>query len=140
MLFLSGCTIASHTKLGDINRSVVISDEQIQETYWKLVDIQGKAVILNEQERESYIILKVENNRLHGFGGCNLLMGSYELKEGGRIRFSKMASTMMACPQMKEEQALFHILEEVDNYAIQEGILTLNKARMAPLARFKAVY
>ena len=139
-LFLSGCTMVSPLKPHDTSHSIVKTSEQIQETYWKLVELRGKAVVLNEKEREPYIVLKVQNNRIHGFAGCNLLMGSYELEEGGRIRFSKIASTMMACPQMEEEQVLFHVLEEVEHYSIGEGILTFTKARMAPLAKFKAIH
>ena len=122
------------------NASVVAHEEPIQEVYWKLIGIMGKAVVLGEKQREPYIMLKIENNRVQGFGGCNILMGSYELKEGQRIHFSKMASTMMACPHMEEERALFHVLEKVDNYTIKDGVLMLNKARMAPLATFEAVY
>ena len=136
LLFLNGCSIVSP----DTHSNIVKTSGQIEETYWKLVELREKEVVFSENNREPYIILRVEKNRVQGFGGCNLLMGSYELKEGGRIRFSKMASTMMACPQMEEEQTLFRILEEVDHYTIKEGVLSLNKARMAPLARFKAIH
>ena len=114
--------------------------EHIQEIYWKLIGIKGKAVVLKSSEREPYIMLKIENNRLQGFSGCNLLMGSYELKVGNRIRFSKMASTMMACPHLADESTFLKVLEEVDNYTIKDGVLMLNKARMAPLATFEAIY
>jgi heat shock protein HslJ len=68
------------------------------------------------------------------------LMGEYELNEESlRIKFSRGASTMMACPDMKTEQALGEMLEKVDNYSINENQMTLNKARMAPLARFEAM-
>lgn len=96
--------------------------------------------MLKSSEREPYIMLKIENNRLQGFSGCNLLMGSYELKAGNRIQFSKMASTMMACPHLADESTFLKVLEEVDNYTIKDGVLMLNKARMAPLATFEAIY
>lgn len=115
-------------------------EAQLQEVYWKLIGIRGKAVVLKENQREPYIMFKIENNRLQGFGGCNLLMGAYEVLEGQRIRFSKVASTMMACPYMQEEQAFFKVLEQADNYTIKEGVLMLHKARMAPLATFEAIY
>lgn len=114
--------------------------EQLQEIYWKLIGIKGKAVVIKSSEREPYIMLKIENNRLQGFSGCNLLMGSYELKVGNRIQFSKMASTMMACPHLADESAFLKVLEEVDSYTIKEGVLMLHKVHMAPLATFEAVY
>ncbi len=123
-----------------LNALVEAHEEQVQEIYWKLIGVMGKAVVLAEKQREPYIMLKIENNRVQGFGGCNLMMGTYTLSEGKRIRFSKMASTMMACPNLEEEHTFFKILEQVDNYTIKDGVLMLNKARMAPLATFEAVY
>ena len=44
----------------------------------------------------------------------------------------------MACPDMTVEQDFLEMLETVDSYAIgSDGTLSLNRARMAPLARFK---
>lgn len=114
--------------------------EQLQEIYWKLIGIKGKAIVLGSSKREPYLMLKIENNRLQGFGGCNLLMGSYELKEDNVIRFAQVASTMMACPILAEESTFLKVLSEVDSYAIKEGVLTLYKNRTTPLATFEAVY
>lgn len=46
---------------------------------------------------------------------------------------------MMACPNMNIEQELFRILEMVDNYSFNGTTLQLNKARMAPLAKFELI-
>ena len=83
---------------------------------------------------------KGKNNRVHGSGGCNTFNGSYELKEGNRISFSKIASTLMACENMEAEQEFFKVLETADKFNLVGNTLTLNKAKMAPLARFEAVY
>jgi heat shock protein HslJ len=90
--------------------------------------------------REVHIILKKQDNRIQGFTGCNNLMGSYELREGNLISFKGLASTKMACPDMSIENQLNEVLGRVDNYSILGDNLSLNKARMAPLARFEAVY
>jgi heat shock protein HslJ len=145
MLDQNGKAIDSKTGAYELQKTssdavVGAQTEQIQEIYWKLIGIMGKAVVLNEKQREPYLMLKIENNRVQGFSGCNLMMGSYELKKGNRIHFSKMASTMMACPHMQEEREFLNVLEQVDNYTISEGVLMLHKARMAPLATFEAVY
>lgn len=39
---------------------------------------------------------------------------------------------------MQLESDFLRVLEEADNYVITGDTLVLNKARMAPLARFKA--
>ena len=43
----------------------------------------------------------------------------------------------MACPDMQIADQFNQVLGKVDNYAIADGVLSLNKARMAPLARFR---
>ena len=74
-----------------------------------------------------------------GFGGCNSVSGAYELRNGMRLRFTNMASTMMACPDMELEREFFNVLDMTDNFACDGKTLFLHKARMAPLARFEAV-
>lgn len=46
----------------------------------------------------------------------------------------------MACPRMDVEMEFLSTLEKADNFNVAGDALELNKARMAPLARFKAVY
>jgi heat shock protein HslJ len=65
-------------------------------------------------------------------------MGTYELMEGNRIKFSGVASTMMACPDMAIENQLGKAIEMADNYAISGKFLMLHKAKMAPLVKFEA--
>ncbi|ULQ56704.1 copper resistance protein NlpE N-terminal domain-containing protein [Flavihumibacter rivuli] len=128
---------------GELASKYVLSKVQpgITEKYWKLVEINGKPVVKNEQmRREPFIILKAEGNKVNGNGGCNNIMGTYEIKEGNRISFGKMASTMMACPDMTIEDAFKKVLESADNFSLNGDKMSLNKARMAPLARFEAVY
>jgi heat shock protein HslJ len=118
-------------------------ENSITEKYWKLIEINGKPVVLDETTpREAFIILKNEDHRVNGNGGCNTLNGTYEISQGNRIKFSQMASTMMACLNMEIENELKRVLEMTDNYSLSDDgkFLSLNRARMAPLARFEAVY
>ena len=41
---------------------------------------------------------------------------------------------------MKTEDDFKKVLEQTDNYTISGENLSLNRAKMAPLAKFKAVY
>jgi len=117
------------------------SNAELAETYWKLTELMGKAVAPAAQGvREMHIILKKQDNRVQGFAGCNNIMGSYELKDGNFISFKDIASTKMACPDISMENQLMDVLGRADNYSILGDKLSLNKARMAPLARFEAVY
>ena len=115
----------------------------ITEKYWKLIEINGKPVSMDESAgRTPFIILKNEGNRVNANGGCNSLSGSYEIGQGNRIKFSQMISTMMACVNMEIETELKKALETTDNYSLSADgqHLSLNRARMAPLARFEVVY
>ena len=115
-------------------------DASLRETYWKLTELMGQPVPSpGPDTREVHIILK-NGNRFQGFAGCNTIMGSFEVKNEFSITFSGVASTLMACPDMTTEDNLKKVLEQVDNYTIRGNALSLNKARMAPLARFEAVY
>jgi heat shock protein HslJ len=112
----------------------------LKETYWKLTELHGVAVTApKDGEKEVFMRLKNEGSRVEGNGGCNGYGGTYELMEGNRIRFSKMISTMMYCSRMETETALYKVFETADNYSLSGDVLQLNKARMAPLAKFIAV-
>lgn len=115
---------------------------EITEKYWKLIEINGQKVTSeNFASKEPHLILKKEENRVNGNGGCNSFFGTYELQaDANRISFSKIGSTRMACVKPTVENDFFNVLETVDNYTVKNDTLQLNKARMAPLAKFVAVY
>lgn len=112
----------------------------VTEKYWKLVELHGQPV--PALDREPHLILRDEGKRVEGFGGCNGFGGTYEIDEAtSRIRFGQIGSTLMACPSGMEVEGAFHeVLRTVDNYTLNGDQLTLNRARMAPLARFEAIY
>jgi heat shock protein HslJ len=115
------------------------ADYPLTETYWKLTELMGQPITTEANKKEMFLMLKNEGNRVHGNAGCNNFMGGYILQEGNRLSFSQLAGTLMACPDMEKEQQFMKLLGTVDNYAIKGNALSLNKARMAPLARFEAV-
>ncbi|MDR0573145.1 MAG: META domain-containing protein [Tannerella sp.] len=116
------------------------ADPDLVEKYWKLTELSGEAVVTPEGGKEARLILKKEGNAVNGNGGCNSFRGTYTLKPGNRINFSKMASTLMMCANMDTETKMFQALETADNYVVNGDTLALNNAEMAPLARFEAVY
>ncbi|QWK95295.1 copper resistance protein NlpE N-terminal domain-containing protein [Plesiomonas shigelloides] len=108
---------------------------------WELTELMGKKVpdTLDAKQRP-FIELMAEGDRIHGFSGCNSFNGGYTLNaDAARISFTQMAMTRMACMDAEFEQPLMQVLEQTDNYSLSGDTLTLNKARMAPLAVFKAV-
>ena len=117
------------------------SNYEILEKYWKLVELNGRDVTVDSTfVREPHIIFKSGNNRMIGNGGCNGISGEYKIESLHRISMSKIISTKMACPALALEGEFLEVLQSADNFTVVGEMLTLNKARMAPLARFKAVY
>ncbi len=108
---------------------------------WKLVEIMGKPLADMDLAREPFIRLtgEAEGFRLAGNDGCNNIMGSYDVGDHNTISFSKLASTEMACMKGDLQKEMSEVFEQADNYTLSEDgtMLSLNKAKMAPLARFE---
>jgi copper homeostasis protein (lipoprotein) len=109
-------------------------------TRWVLDEIMGQPVVQRGDEQAPWFILSQEENRIHGFAGCNTFNGTYELQEGGRISFSQIGATKMAClnRDVDYETLVFEVLEKADSYNHRGDMLTLNRAQMAPLAVWRA--
>lgn len=108
---------------------------KLEGTKWKLTQLRGKSP--EKTSNKEFVIQFEADGRFSAFMGCNGLGGNYELKNGNRIVFSKVISTMMACPNMETENQFKSIIETIDNFTISKDKLSLNKARMAPLAVFE---
>jgi uncharacterized lipoprotein NlpE involved in copper resistance len=98
---------------------------------WKLVELNGRPV-----ERQDAFLILDTGNRISGNLGCNTFSGSYNLRIGNRIDFSQIVSTLKLCMDMEIEDGFKKVLEMTDNYNVNENGFVLNRARMAPLARF----
>lgn len=109
------------------------------ETHWKLIELRGNPVT-ESNGKDAYIIFKAKDNRFNGNAGCNRISGSFQTKEPDRITFSQTAATRMMCLNMETEDQFLQVLNTADSYVVRNDTLTLNRARMAPLARFVATY
>ncbi len=126
--------LAGQYILGKVNTGIL-------EKYWKLTELNGKAVPAGPAfNKEPHVMFKLKGSRVTGNGGCNSFSGTYELKNNNRITLSKLISTLMACPDMDTESLFLKALQMADTYDVRGDTLILIKARMAPLARFRAVY
>jgi heat shock protein HslJ len=129
---ISACSIFKKPAV-EAQQTRVITDRK-----WKLVELAGKPVADKINGKEPFLLLHTTDNRYSASGGCNGIGGNFSLEANGRIRFSAGMSTKMACENMEVENDLTKALMAADNYSIDGDNLSLNKARMAPLARFKA--
>ena len=111
-----------------------------ENTYWKLVQLGDAAVTSASPQREAHLVLNSEAHRVNGSGGCNRLMGGYELN-GEQVSFTQMAGTMMACPDgMDTERAFLSALSQVKTWKLAGQQLELFDASGRLLARLEARY
>ena len=113
----------------------------LQNKYWRLTELNGQAITNDGKETpEIFLVLYSDGNRAAGNAGCNRFSGEYELGDNGFIiRFGALIHTEMACAALETEQAMLKVLESADSYYVTDSTLQLNKAKMAPLARYVAV-
>jgi heat shock protein HslJ len=108
---------------------------QVENKKWTLIEIRGKSV--NENPETHYLIFHTENNLLEAKAGCNVLLNTYKIQNDVRLTVIPGISTLMACPDGSLEPDLIEVLKMVDNISVNNDELSLNKAKMAPLARFR---
>ena len=116
------------------------SSVDLENTNWRLKQLGDAPVKSAAQQEEAYFVLNSENHRVSGSGGCNRLMGSYELN-GDRLTFNQMASTMMACTKgMDTEKKFLDALNRVKTWKIAGQQLLLSDTEGQVIARFSAVH
>jgi putative lipoprotein len=114
------------------------SAEPLENTYWKLTNLGNTAVPAASEQKQPPFVLDSQTRRVSGSGGCNRLTGSYELNED-HLKFSQMASTMMACLEgMDTEKAFLQALEQVTTWKIAGQQLDFFDAAGNLIARFEA--
>lgn len=115
-------------------------DAGLTNTYWKLAELNGEPAALGAGERELHMVLIEEDNRVRGFSGCNQFTGGYTIEES-QMKFSQMASTLMACMDgTEQEQRFLAVLKETDRFEISGEELSLFGSDNQLLLRFEAVY
>ncbi|HLV15074.1 MAG TPA: copper resistance protein NlpE N-terminal domain-containing protein [Xanthomarina sp.] len=110
---------------------------EFTDTKWKLVKLMGKDLA----DSEIFISFATDENKVFGFSGCNNFNGSFEVAHGSQLKLSEVATTLMSCEEanMNLEKEFMEMLNTADNFSLHENTMTLNKAKMAPLATFEAI-
>lgn len=92
-------------------------------TEWQLIQLDGKTV--KPEAGKFTITFSSQETRFSGVGACNRLMGKYEMSEKGELKIGPIASTMMACPGMDQENVFTKILESTTHYDMDGPMLLL---------------
>lgn len=75
---------------------------------WNITKIENSAV---QAQPYPYIGFDTQGKRIYGNSGCNQITGSFDIKgKKSKIELGQMASTMMACPNMKLERSVLQAL------------------------------
>ncbi|MDR2562670.1 MAG: META domain-containing protein [Prevotellaceae bacterium] len=140
LLLVAACNTPKPASTGASSTEAKKTDPELVEKYWKLVELYGNPVTVEENQKEAHLILKSDGT-YNGSAGCNTLLGSYSLGAPGRISFSEGATTLKMCLKgMETEEKFKQVIKMADSYLVKQDTLLLHRARMAPLARFVAVY
>ena len=102
---------------------------------WKLVKLMGKDI----SNSDAFISFATDGNRVFGDAGCNTFTGVFKVEHGSQLELSNIAVTLKACPDMTIENPFMKVLNTADNYSLNGNQMTLNKAKMAPLAVFEVI-
>lgn len=88
------------------------TDAKKLEGKWNVVEVKGEKIA---KEGLPYMEFDMEQNRLHGNGGCNIFNTSVTLDSDdvSSITIAPAAATMMACPDMSTEDAIFQAMGDV---------------------------
>lgn len=108
----------------------------VEDKRWKLVELFGKSIKGNAETH--YIIFHANDGKIEAKANCNVMLISYKIRNKYQLFITPGITTLMACPD-NLEQEFAKALAQADNLSVTETSLSLNKARMAPLARFELV-
>lgn len=108
----------------------------VEDKKWQLIELNGKPI--NGTADRHYNIFHSQDGRFEAKANCNVLLNRYKIRNEFRLEIEQGISTLMACPDNLEQEFL-QVLFRVDNLTTDGQTLSLNKARMAPLARFELV-
>ena len=100
---------------------------------WVAEDIAQRGVIDYLQSRLQF----VDNDRVAGFGGCNVFNGSVQFS-ADRLRIGPLATTKKLCPPaiMDQENRFLKALESVRSARTQNGLLYLQDETGNDVLRF----
>lgn len=84
---------------------------------WIISQVDGTEV--NQTENVPFIALNLDEKRMHGNAGCNVINGGFEQEAGqpASLRFTQVISTMMLCPDMETEGKILQALNKVRSFA-----------------------
>jgi copper homeostasis protein (lipoprotein) len=138
-LLAGGLAVGMFAQSGKVGpaETVAVTSVPLEKTEWNLIKLGDATVKVEDLHRRPELILDPTSHRVSGSGGCNRIMGGYELN-GEMLTFGQMASTMMACASgMETEQNFLKALGQVKRWKITGHQLELMDEAGKVLAVFE---
>lgn len=110
---------------------------KVEDKKWVLKQLNGQEI--NGHPETHFIIFHSKDGKAEIKANCNLISMNYTIKNGLLLKMGEGTSTLMACPDDSLEKEFLDVLSHIDNLSINGDTLTLNKARMSPMAVFELV-
>lgn len=93
---------------------------------WVLEELNGYKVFATDFQNEfPRIEINSAENKFMGYGGCNSITGQIFF-ENNLLRFTKVGSTLMACPSGNKEVEFLKALQNTTTYSIGNNQLKLS--------------
>jgi len=119
MILLMSCASAK-----DGSKTKVVTSS-LQGTEWVISSLPGFTI--EETDRAVNLSFSDSSTRFGGYSGCNMYGGDFTVA-GQQLKFSKILGTKRACLSgMKNEQTIFKVLEQTNNYSINANKLQLKQ-------------
>src|SRR5215469_17564969 len=108
----------------------------LERTEWRLIWLGTTKIESGTPQQAPYIQLDPDSHRVSGSGGCNRLMGGYELS-GDHLKFTQMAMSRMACIHGSDTESAFaKALNDAAAWKMVGGKLLLMDADQHAVAKF----
>lgn len=93
---------------------------------WRVVELNGNK--LDPDKSNQLLVIDVARNHLSGNAGCNRMNGNIEYSEARKniIKFPQVATTRMACPELKGEQEFLEALNKVVRFEAEGDVKPVN--------------
>lgn len=109
---------------------------EVEDKKWRLIELNGKPIEGNVETH--YIIFHAKDQKIEAKANCNTLQFNYKIRNRNKLTTQSGISTLMACTDGLEKEFV-NMLKTVDNLSVSLESLTLNKGKMAPIAKFELV-
>lgn len=103
----------------------ISSNDPFFTNFWVLNELNGVPVQTSNTERDAHIQFSYIEKKLSGSGGCNRINANFDLPKKNMLKIGEIASTRMACSDLKFETLFLKTLTDADSYAIVDETLLL---------------